>query len=109
MQIHRPKFSTVLASVALILCLCGLGGWQVISPPSTSPAAAGALTDGNVRPTSDDGGDSISGRLADNSFAGNLLLSKAVEQLAQHRSIVAKIRHRVDLFGHELIGSAGIR
>jgi len=109
MQIHCPKFSTVLASVALILCVCGLGGWQVLSPPWAGPAAAGARTNGKVTPTSGDGGDSISGRLADNSFAGNLLLLKAVDQLAQHRSIVAKIRHRVDLFGHELIGSGTYR
>ena len=105
MQFPCPKFSTVLASVALSFCVCGLGVGQVL-PLQTGPAAAGAFDDRNVTPTS---GDSISRRPTENRFAGNLLLSRAVKQLAQHGSIVAKIRHRVDLFGNELIGSGTYR
>jgi hypothetical protein len=82
---------------------------QALPPPRTGPATAGAVADANVTPTAEDGGGVITGRPADNSFAGNRLLSKAVKQLGQHRSIVAKIRHRVDLFGHELIGSGTYR
>ena len=38
-------------------------------------------------------------------LTGNLLLARAVRDIAQHRSIVANIRHRLRLFGHELVGS----
>ena len=39
------------------------------------------------------------------SLAGNRLLAKAVTNIATHRSISANIRHRISLFGHELVGS----
>lgn len=40
-----------------------------------------------------------------NALAGNRLLADAVRDIARHRSIVANIRHRLRLFGHELVGS----
>ncbi len=36
---------------------------------------------------------------------GNQLLAEAVANIGSHRSIAANIRHRVNLFGHELVGS----
>lgn len=108
MQILCPKFAALLACVVLSLCVSGLSVGQVRPPPQIGPAAAVSVTE-DVKPTLGDRGDSTADRATDNSFAGNRLLSKAVKQLAQHGSIVAKIRQRVDLFGHELIGSGTYR
>ena len=43
--------------------------------------------------------------VAASALAGNQLLADAVRHISEHRSIVANIRHRIHMFGHELVGS----
>ena len=46
-----------------------------------------------------------SASLATSTPQGDMLLSQAIERLNQHRSVAAKVRQEVNLFGHILLGS----
>ncbi len=112
-EASRPPFASlkrlITQTIPVCLCLfaCGLSFGQVLPPPLNRSDAGGALGDTNYGVDSRGGGSSEPP--TENSFAGNRLLSQAVKQLGKHRTIVAKIRHRVDLFGHELVGSGTYR